>query len=141
MADASIQTIDIAANAQTVMAVIKDPPSYPGGGQGGQAVGGLGTGGEGSPPGSLPAVRIMRLVRLLVIMTASIATLSGALALSAPHLGSFFSAHVSEHQQVDPVRVSEARESIELTCVELASARIDGTGITRLRELVAPSPK
>jgi DNA-binding FadR family transcriptional regulator len=42
-----------------------------------------------------------------------------------------------EHQRVDPARVGEARESIELTCVELAAARIDEPGIARLRELVA----
>jgi DNA-binding FadR family transcriptional regulator len=46
-----------------------------------------------------------------------------------------------EHLQVDPARVREARESIELTCVELASARIDEVGITRLRDLVATEPQ
>ena len=52
-------------------------------------------------------MRILRLVRFLVIMVASIATLTGALAFSAPHVGSFFSAHISEHQQIDLNRLSE----------------------------------
>lgn len=49
MADASIQTIDIAANAQTVMAVIKDLPSYPEWAQAVKAVEVLETGGDGEP--------------------------------------------------------------------------------------------
>jgi penicillin-binding protein 1A len=52
-------------------------------------------------------VRILRLVRFLVIMVAATATLTGALAFSAPHVGRFFSAHISEHQQIDLNRLSE----------------------------------
>src|SRR5687768_10232800 len=63
--------------------------------------------GEGSRAGSLPPVRILRLVRFLVIMTASIATLAGALAIAAPHAGRFAGAHVSEPQQVNLNRLSE----------------------------------
>ena len=52
-------------------------------------------------------MRILRLVRFLVIMVAATATLTGALAFSAPHVGRFFSAHISEHQQIDLNRLSE----------------------------------
>jgi penicillin-binding protein 1A len=52
-------------------------------------------------------VRILRLVRFLVIMIASVATLTGALAISAPHAGRFFSAHVSEHEKINLNRLSE----------------------------------
>jgi DNA-binding FadR family transcriptional regulator len=46
-----------------------------------------------------------------------------------------------EYRSVDPAQVTEARETIELTCVELATARIDEAGISRLRELIRSEPR
>jgi DNA-binding FadR family transcriptional regulator len=45
-----------------------------------------------------------------------------------------------EYRSTDLAQVTEARESIELTCVELATARLDEPGIARLRELVRTEP-
>ena len=49
MADASIQSIDIAANAHTVMAVIRDLPAYPDWAQAVKSVEVLETGADGHP--------------------------------------------------------------------------------------------
>jgi DNA-binding FadR family transcriptional regulator len=46
-----------------------------------------------------------------------------------------------EYRSVDPAQVMEARESIELTCVELATVRMDEAGIVRLREIVRTEPQ